>query len=86
MTPEDERPATRAELSQVKEDLIKRMDQMQDELIEKMRDMQTEVLRAFHSWARPVDIRLRRLDDLDQRMALLEERIFTIEQRNPPAA
>src|SRR5258708_15272881 len=37
-------------------------------------DMQTEVLRAFHTWARPIEIRLRSFDDMQQRLGLLEER------------
>ena len=56
------------------------MDQMKDELIEKMRDMQTEVLRAFHSWARPIEIRMRSVDDIQERLGLLEERVSAIER------
>ena len=56
--PEDSRPATKQDL-----------DQLEERLIEKMRDMQTEVLRAFHDWARPVEIKLRAIPPLDDAWA-----------------
>jgi hypothetical protein len=54
---EDSRPATEQDLNQLEE-----------RLIEKMRDLQTEVLRAFHDWARPVEIKLRAIPPLDERL------------------
>src|SRR5262249_11574062 len=62
------------------------MDRLHDDLVEKMRDMQTEVLRAFHSWAGPIEIRLRSFDDMQQRLGLLEERVSAIERGDRPAA
>ena len=53
-------------------------------LTEKLRDMQTEVLRAFHDLARPVEIKLRALPQLDERLGLLEERISRIERGELP--
>ncbi len=38
-------------------------------LIQKMRDMQTELLRAFSGWARPVEIKLRTLPMIEERLA-----------------
>jgi hypothetical protein len=73
-------PATKADLAALERRLEARMDQMKDELIEKMRDMQTEVLRAFHSWARPIEIRMRSVDDIQERLGLLEERVSAIER------
>jgi hypothetical protein len=58
------------------------MDRLRDELIDKMRDMQTEMLRAFHSWASPIEIRLRSLPNIEERLGLLEERVSTIERRD----
>jgi molybdenum-dependent DNA-binding transcriptional regulator ModE len=69
----DNQPVTRAELRAELRD-------MEERLIEKMRDMQTEVLRAFHDWARPVEIKLRRLPEIDERLGLLEERISRLER------
>jgi DNA-directed RNA polymerase sigma subunit (sigma70/sigma32) len=67
----DDRPATKRDLQELR-----------DELIEKMREMQTEVLRAFYDWARPIEGRLRTLDDVNTRLGLLEERVTAIERRN----
>lgn len=93
MASNDHEPATkgdisavRTELSAVRHDLTERMDRMHDDLVEKMRDMQTEVLRAFLSWARPIEIRLRAFDDIQQRLGLLEERVSAIERGDKPAA
>jgi len=55
-----------------------------EQLTEAMRDMQTEVLRAFHYWARPVDMRLRTLTVIEERLGLLEERVGRIERGDLP--
>jgi hypothetical protein len=55
--PEDSRPATKQDLNELR-----------DQLVEQMRDMQTEVLRAFHDWAQPVEIKLRAIPPLDERL------------------
>ncbi len=67
---DNNRPATKQDL-----------DALREELIEQMRDMQTEVLRAFHDWARPVEIRLRALPNIEERLGHLEERVSAIERR-----
>lgn len=69
MPDETNRPATKLDLNQLEE-----------RLIERMRDMQTEVLRAFHDWARPVELKLRTLPFIEERLGLLEERISRIER------
>ena len=75
----------RAELNgnmdQLRTELNGNMDRLREELIEKMRDMQTEVLRAFHGWASPIEIRLRALPNMEERLGLLEERVGAIERR-----
>jgi uncharacterized coiled-coil protein SlyX len=99
-TEEDNRPATKNDLNQLRTELhgdtdelrtelrgdITKlrgdMDRLRDELVEKMRDMQTEVLRAFHDWARPIEIRLRSLPHIEERLGMLEERVTAIEQRD----
>ena len=69
---DNQQPAT-------KQDLL----DLEDRLVEKMRDMQTEVLRAFHDWARPVEIKLRMLPMMEERLGLLEERVSRIERGDP---
>ena len=88
MANDDDRPATkrdldrlgselRGEMGSLRAEMTSDMGHLEERLIEKMRDMQTEILRAFHPWARPVEVRLR---SLDERMGLLEERVGAIER------
>jgi hypothetical protein len=68
--PEDSRPATKHDLNELREQMGEQMrnqiTELRDQLLEQMRDMQTEVLRAFHDWARPVEIKLRAIPPLDE--------------------
>lgn len=93
MSTEDDRPATKKDLSelrtelngnmaQLRTELNGNMDRLREELVEQMRDMQTEVLRAFHGWASPIEIRLRALPNMEERLVLLEERVSAIERRD----
>ena len=90
LTPGDDKPVTRvelrAELHEMREEFNQRLERMQQDLVEQMRDMQTEVLRAFHGWGRPVEMRLRLIDDLQVRLGLLEERMSAMERGDKPAA
>ena len=93
-TEEEDRPATKKDfdelrvetklrdLNELRIELRGDMDRLRDDLVEKMRDMQTEVLRAFHDWARPIEIRLRSLPHIEERLGMLEERVTAIEQRD----
>jgi hypothetical protein len=76
------RSELKSDMQQLRADVQSDMQQLRDELIEKMREMQTEVLRAFYDWARPVETRLRGVDELSTRLGLLEERVSAIERRN----
>ena len=78
--PEDSRPATKQDLNELRDELRGEMHQLGDRLVEQMRDMQTEVLRAFHDWAQPVEIKLRAIPPLDQRLGLIEERLSRLER------
>ena len=86
MPGQDDQPATKADLNNVREEILGAMhgsiNALRDELIDKMRDMQTEVLRAFHGWAGPIEIRLRSLPNIEERLGLLEERVSFIERRD----
>ena len=76
MSDETNQPASKQDLT----DLRAHVDQRFDQLIEATRDMQTEVLRAFHDWARPVELKLRTLPFIEERLGLLEERISRMER------
>jgi len=92
MPNDDDRPATKKDLNELRNELRGNLDQLRtelngnmsrlrEELVEQMRDMQTEVLRAFHGWASPIEIRLRALPNMEERLVLLEERVSGIERR-----
>ena len=68
-------------MDQLRTELNGNMSRLREELVEQMRDMQTEVLRAFHGWASPIEIRLRALPNMEERLVLLEERVSGIERR-----
>ena len=68
-------------LDQLRTELNGNMSRLREELVDQMRDMQTEVLRAFHGWASPIEIRLRALPNMEERLVLLEERVSGIERR-----
>jgi hypothetical protein len=68
-------------MDQLRTELNGNMSRLREELVEQMRDMQTEVLRAFHGWAGPIEIRLRVLPNMEERLVLLEERVSAIERR-----
>ena len=76
------RAETKHDLNELRSELRSDMERLRDDLVEKMRDMQTEVLRAFHDWARPIEIRLRSLPHIEERLGMLEERVTAIEQRD----
>ena len=78
---DDDRPATKKDLNDLRNELHGSIDRLREELVEQMRDMQTEVLRAFHGWASPIEIRLRVLPNMEERLVLLEERVSAIERR-----
>lgn len=78
----DLRLETKRDFNELRVELRGDMDHLRDDLVEKMRDMQTEVLRAFHDWARPIEIRLRSLPHIEERLGMLEERVTAIEQRD----
>jgi len=80
MANEDDIPATKDDLAQLRAEFRGDMDQLRNELTEAIRHTETEVLRTFHTWARTIEIRLRSLDYMQQRLGLLEERVSLIER------
>jgi hypothetical protein len=74
------RDATKKNFNELRDTTKKDLNELRDELVEQMRDMQTEVLRAFHDWARPVDIKLRSIPPIDERLGLIEERVSRLER------
>jgi hypothetical protein len=67
---------------EVKQDLV----DLGDKLTEAIRDSQTEVLRAFYNWARPIEVRLNRTDEIATRLSWIEERIAALERGKFPSS
>ena len=63
-----------------------RLVDMENRLVEAIRDSQTEVLRAFYNWARPIEIRLNRTDEIATRLSWIEERIAALERGKFPSS
>ena len=56
---------------QNKRDLAEATREITEKLTEAIRDTQTEVLRAFYNWARPIELRLNRTDEIATRLSLI---------------
>ena len=82
--------ATKQDLAELraetKRDLAEAEQRITDKLTEAIRDSQTEVLRAFYNWARPLEMRLRPMEELSQRLSWLEDRVAELERGRFPSA
>jgi hypothetical protein len=80
----DSEYVTRQDLQSTKQDLQNALaateERIVDHLTEKIRDAQTEILRAFYNWARPLEARMKPIEDHAQRLAWLEERVAALER------
>ena len=74
--------ASKEDLARFRQD----MSDMENRLVEAIRDSQTEVLRAFYNWARPIEIRLNRTDEIATRLSWIEERIAALERGKFPTS
>ena len=71
---------------QNKRDLAEATREITKKLTEAIRDSQTEVLRAFYNWARPIEVRLNRTDEIATRLSWIEERIAALERGKFPSS
>jgi hypothetical protein len=60
------------------------LEAMEQRLDGRIEAAETKLLRAFYDWSRPVEIRLRYLSQVEERLGLLEERISKIERGERP--
>ncbi len=73
-------------MQQNKRDLAEATREITEKLTEAIRDTQTEVLRAFYNWARPIELRLNRTDEIATRLSLIEERVAALERGKFPTS
>ncbi len=75
-------PATRQDLHDLEQRLL-------DQVREAIHDSETRLLRAFHGYTEGNELRMKRLEGAEftsaERLAKLEERMFDLEKRLPPA-
>jgi hypothetical protein len=74
------------DMAQLRAEFKRDMVDLGDKLTEAIRDSQTEVLRAFYNWARPIEIRLNRTDEIATRLSWIEERIAALERGKFPTS
>jgi hypothetical protein len=76
---DNEKPATRAELVAVRDDLL-----------ESMRQIETNLLTEFHRYAKSQNARVHNVEisehDMKLRLSILEDRVLALETRIPPSA
>jgi len=72
-----EHHATKQDLIELRAHVDQRLDQLRVDLIEGLGELKT--LLRDPAWARPLQIRLRAISQIDERLALIEESVRDIE-------
>jgi hypothetical protein len=80
------RQEMKQDMAELRVEIKQDMAELGDKLTEAIRDSQTEVLRAFYNWARPIEIRLNRTDEIATRLSWIEERIAALERGKFPTS
>ena len=80
------RAEAKQNMAQLRVEVKHDMADLGDKLTEAIRDSQTEVLRAFYNWARPIEVRLNRTDEIATRLSWIEERIAALERGKFPTS
>jgi hypothetical protein len=78
--------ASKQDLAQLRAEFKQDLVNLGDKLTEAIRDSQTEVLRAFYNWARPIEVRLNRTEEIASRLSWIEERIAALERGKFPTS
>ena len=102
MAENGDQPATKKDVTEVREELLRAMERQREdfrtametqreELVEAIHDSETRLLKAFYAYAESADKHMKDLDGSDlakqQRLAALESRLLAVEKRlNIPPA
>jgi hypothetical protein len=78
--------ASKQDLAQLRAEFKQDLVNLGDKLTEAIRDSQTEVLRAFYNWARPIEVRLHRTEEIASRLSWIEEWIAALERGKFPTS
>jgi uncharacterized coiled-coil protein SlyX len=61
--------------------LVELETRLSERISERIQDSETKLLSAFYGWARPIEMRVKQLPAIDERLDLLEERISAVERK-----
>jgi hypothetical protein len=68
-----------------KQDLAAAVGEIKEHVDERTRAVETNLRTAFSGWARTIEIKVRSIHALDERLTVLEERLSEVERKqNPP--
>ena len=76
----NDQAASRQDILDAEERIVRVLKQYVDDRWERVK---TKLLAAFWEWARPLEIRVRALPGLDERVSLPEERVSRIQRCDP---
>jgi hypothetical protein len=62
MADDENAPATKKDLAEVKLEIGEKLSELEDRLSERIRDSQTEILKAFLPWQESVQTQFRKLE------------------------
>ena len=68
---------TRKELAESEERITAQIHGLRSYIDERTHDSETRLLKAFHGWARTMEIRVR---SADERISIIEERVAELER------
>jgi hypothetical protein len=55
---------------------------MEQRILQRIETVETRLLSAFHGWSTTMELRVKGLPVIDQRLAVIEDRVSTLERKN----
>ena len=59
-----------------------RIDTTEQRILQRIETVETRLLSAFHGWSTTMELRIKGLPVIDQRLAVIEDRVSTLERKN----
>ena len=66
------------------DDLKQTLEAMEARILERMHDVETHLLRGFEGWANAINLRLKAVPLIDERVSQLERRVTELEFKTKP--
>lgn len=64
------------------EAMEQRIDATEQRILQRIETVETRLLSAFHGWSTTMELRIKGLPEIDQRLAVIEDRVSTLERKN----